>query len=87
VITHVPAGLGVLEAVFVALLGGQASQAELIAALLAYRALYYLVPLGVAALVLFRLEARASSRASSRAVAGAGRRSRRRPIEGSSYTR
>ena len=79
VITHVPAGLGVLEAVFVALLAGPASQADLIAALLAYRALYYLVPLGIAAVVLFRLEARASARAD--------RRSGRRSIAGSSYTR
>jgi uncharacterized membrane protein YbhN (UPF0104 family) len=79
VITHVPAGLGVLEAVFVTLLAGQASQAELIAALLAYRALYYLVPLAVAALVLFKLESRAS--------AGVTRRSGRRSIAGSSYTR
>lgn len=45
VITHVPAGLGVLEAVFVATLAGQVQQAPLLAALLAYRAVYYLMPL------------------------------------------
>jgi uncharacterized membrane protein YbhN (UPF0104 family) len=48
VLTHVPAGLGVLEAVFVALLGHQVAPAELIGTLLAYRALYYLGPLALA---------------------------------------
>ena len=48
VIAHVPAGLGVLEAVFIALLSHRVPQAELLAALLAYRALYYLVPLALA---------------------------------------
>lgn len=59
VIAHVPAGLGVLEAVFVALLGSRVPPHELIGALLAYRALYYLVPLATATLLLARLEARA----------------------------
>jgi hypothetical protein len=44
-VTHVPAGLGVLEAVFVALLGHAMPQNEILAALLTYRALYYLGPL------------------------------------------
>jgi uncharacterized membrane protein YbhN (UPF0104 family) len=48
VVTHVPAGLGVLEAVFVACLGSQTDSATLLAALLSYRALYYLVPLALA---------------------------------------
>lgn len=48
VITHVPGGLGVLEAVFIALLSHRLPQAELLGALLAYRALYYLLPLAVA---------------------------------------
>ena len=42
---HVPAGIGVLEAVFVAVLGGLAPEPRLLAALLAYRAVYYLLPL------------------------------------------
>ncbi len=50
VITHVPAGLGVLEAVFVALLSHAIPEGRLIGALLAYRAVYYLVPLAVATL-------------------------------------
>lgn len=45
VLTHVPAGLGVLEAVFIATLGSDVPQAQLLAALLAYRAVYYLLPL------------------------------------------
>lgn len=49
VITHVPAGLGVLETVFLSLLGHQAPRHELLAALLAYRLIYYLAPLSVAA--------------------------------------
>ncbi|MEO8119578.1 MAG: lysylphosphatidylglycerol synthase domain-containing protein [Rhodoferax sp.] len=48
VITHVPAGLGVLEAVFVVLLSHQLPKHELLAALLAYRGIYYLAPLALA---------------------------------------
>jgi glycosyltransferase 2 family protein len=59
VITHVPAGLGVLEAVFVALLAHQVAEAQLLAALLAYRGLYYLLPLVVATLAYFATELRA----------------------------
>lgn len=58
VITHVPAGLGVLEAVFVALLGAQVAPAVLIGTLLAYRVLYYLAPLAVAVLAFVLLEIR-----------------------------
>jgi uncharacterized membrane protein YbhN (UPF0104 family) len=56
VITHVPAGLGVLEAVFIALLGHRLPEAELLAALIAYRAIYYLAPLAIGGLLLWRLE-------------------------------
>jgi uncharacterized membrane protein YbhN (UPF0104 family) len=51
VVAHIPAGLGVLEAVFLALLSHRAGQGELMAALLSYRALYYLVPLALATVV------------------------------------
>ncbi len=44
VITHIPAGLGVLEAVFIALLQGRLSQGVLLAALIGYRVLYFLLP-------------------------------------------
>lgn len=62
-VAHVPAGLGVLEAVFVALLAPQLGQEELLAALLAYRAIYYLAPLAVAIALFPVLDARAGSTA------------------------
>jgi uncharacterized membrane protein YbhN (UPF0104 family) len=45
---HIPAGIGVLEAVFVAVLGGLVAEPRLLAAVLAYRAAYYLLPLVLA---------------------------------------
>lgn len=48
VLTHVPAGLGVLEAVFVATLGDRLPAPEVLATVLAYRAAYYLMPLVLA---------------------------------------
>lgn len=62
VITHVPAGLGVLEAVFITLLAGKLPQATILGAMLAYRALYYLLPFAVAIAVYFALEALAGRR-------------------------
>lgn len=59
IIAHIPAGLGVLEAVFITLLGGALPRGEVLAALLAYRAIYYLTPLLVALVVYLSLEARA----------------------------
>lgn len=44
-LAHIPAGLGVLETVFVLLLGNQVPQHTLLAALIVYRALYYLIPM------------------------------------------
>lgn len=58
VIAHVPAGLGVLEAVFVALLSHRLPEAQLLAALLTYRAVYYLGPLGLAAVLYLAQEVR-----------------------------
>lgn len=59
VLTHVPAGLGVLEVVFVTLLSDQLPKHELLAALLAYRAIYYLAPLIIAALFYLAVEIKA----------------------------
>jgi uncharacterized membrane protein YbhN (UPF0104 family) len=59
VVTYIPAGLGVLEAVFVMLLVPQVGEPELLAALLAYRAVYYLGPLLVAAALYAVMEMRA----------------------------
>lgn len=51
-VAHVPAGLGVLEAVFVALLGHLVPVPTILAVLLAYRAVYYLAPLAAACVLL-----------------------------------
>jgi len=71
VITHVPAGLGVLEAVFVALLSHKMPQPAILAALVAYRVVYYLAPFGIAAVVYLVMEARAKKLAASGTDAGA----------------
>lgn len=61
VIAHIPAGLGVLEAVFLALLHGQLGQGTLVAALLGYRTLYFLIPLLLAVITYLVLEKRAKA--------------------------
>jgi uncharacterized membrane protein YbhN (UPF0104 family) len=66
VVTHVPANLGVLEAVVMATLGGRLPAHELLAAMLAYRAAYYLLPLALA------LPAYGLSEAAARRAAGTG---------------
>lgn len=59
VITHIPAGLGVLETVFMTLLAHQFSKGTLLAALIGYRAIYFLLPLVLAVVVYLILEKRA----------------------------
>jgi len=62
VIVHIPAGIGVLEAVFIALLAGEhVSHGKIIAALLAYRVLYYFLPLILALVCYLVLESRAKN--------------------------
>ncbi len=69
VIVHIPAGIGVLEAVFLALLAGEhTSQGTIIAALLAYRVLYYFIPL-LLALVCYLIP-RAGRRSCGRKTSG-----------------
>ena len=63
VITHIPGNLGVLEAVFVALLSQRMPPHELLAGLVAYRVIYYLLPLLVATVIYLVMEARAKRRA------------------------
>jgi uncharacterized membrane protein YbhN (UPF0104 family) len=63
VITHVPAGLGVLEAVFVALLSHAMPTHQLLAALVAYRVIYYLAPLALATVIYLAMEMRAKKQA------------------------
>ncbi len=59
VVAHIPAGLGVLETVFLGLLHDQMKQGTLVAALLGYRTLYYLLPLVLAVITYLVLEKRA----------------------------
>lgn len=63
VMLHVPAGLGVTEAVFVALLSHRVPTHELLGALLAFRALFYITPLVAGALLYLKVEARARKHA------------------------
>jgi uncharacterized membrane protein YbhN (UPF0104 family) len=68
VVTHIPAGLGVIEAVFLSLLAGAHPVNQLLAALFAYRAVFYLGPLVLAGLTYLALELSAKRRlATSRA--------------------
>lgn len=59
VIAHIPAGLGVIEAVFVAMLAEELSQSAIVAGLIGYRVVYFLVPLFFATILYVVLEARA----------------------------
>lgn len=62
VIIHIPAGIGVLEAVFLALLGGEhLDHGAIIAALLAYRVIYFIAPLLLALVLYLWLEGRAKT--------------------------
>lgn len=60
--SHVPSGLGVTEVVFVSLLGHLAPESQLLAAVLVFRIVYYIVPFMVAVLAYFYLEATARGR-------------------------
>jgi uncharacterized membrane protein YbhN (UPF0104 family) len=62
VVAHVPAGLGVFEFVFVALLSHVVGEEQLIAALLGYRAIYYILPLIVASAMYFWMEVHVKKR-------------------------
>jgi glycosyltransferase 2 family protein len=62
VFAHVPAGLGVFEFVYVALLSHIVPQNRLLGALLGYRAIYYIAPLVVGSLMYLAMELRAKRR-------------------------
>ncbi|MEJ8835528.1 lysylphosphatidylglycerol synthase domain-containing protein [Ramlibacter sp. AN1133] len=62
VMLHIPAGLGVTEAVFIALLSHRVPEHQLLGALLAYRALFYLTPLVAGALLYLKMEMRTRKR-------------------------
>ena len=56
VYSQVPGGLGVFELVFSNVLPGQENQAILFGALIAYRIIYYLLPLALSGIVLLIYE-------------------------------
>lgn len=62
VVARLPAGLGVVEAVFVTVLASRLPEATVLASVLVYRALYYLLPLLLATGGYLALEARAPRR-------------------------
>ncbi|RZI97513.1 MAG: UPF0104 family protein, partial [Haliea sp.] len=59
VVAHVPAGLGVFEGVFLALVGHRIGEGQLLGALLGYRAIYYIAPMAIACLLYLVMELRA----------------------------
>ncbi|GAA5234138.1 UPF0104 family protein [Verticiella sediminum] len=70
VISHVPAGLGVTEAVFLAVLGPSVGHGGLLAALVAFRLIHYLAPLAVAGVVYAITEATAKRQQTGKGQAG-----------------
>ena len=60
--SHVPSGLGVTEVVFLSLLGHLMAESRLLAAVLVFRIVYYIVPFVVAVLAYFYLEASARNK-------------------------
>lgn len=55
-VSHVPGGLGVFESMFLLLLPEDIDRSSIFSALLAFRALYYLLPLGLSSLILGGIE-------------------------------
>jgi phosphatidylglycerol lysyltransferase len=73
VIGHTPGGLGVFEAAMLFALDGSAPPAAVVAALLAYRAIYFLLPLLLSATLLAAFEVRGvASRLAPRGLISAG---------------
>jgi uncharacterized membrane protein YbhN (UPF0104 family) len=68
-VAHIPAGLGVLETVFLVLLGGTIPHHALLAGLVAYRAMYYLLPMAPAVAAYFWMEVRHRKASASTAAA------------------
>src|SRR5690606_287836 len=64
--SHVPSGLGVTEVVFLSLLGHLIPESRLLAAVLVFRIVYYIVPFVLAVVTYFCLEATARNSRSAR---------------------
>ncbi|GEO86362.1 MULTISPECIES: bifunctional lysylphosphatidylglycerol flippase/synthetase MprF [Alphaproteobacteria] len=58
IVSHVPGGVGVFEAVIIAALGDQVGTDQILAALVAYRLIYYVLPLLVAIVLVSLAELR-----------------------------
>ena len=56
--SHVPAGIGVFETIIIAALGGRASVDDVLASLVVYRLIYYVVPLLIAIILVTVTELR-----------------------------
>jgi phosphatidylglycerol lysyltransferase len=63
VLSHVPGGLGVFEAVILLAVGGRAPAEQVAGALILYRGIYYILPLIVATVMLVSFELRATAAA------------------------
>jgi phosphatidylglycerol lysyltransferase len=72
-ISHVPGGLGVFEGLIVFLLKDEVPAAGLVGALLAFRVVYYLVPLSAALVLLATHEVARASKGIAKAAQVAGR--------------
>ncbi len=72
-ISHVPGGVGIFESVIVLLLKDEIPAAGLVGALLAYRVVYYLVPLSTALVLLAAHEVARARHGIARAAQVAGR--------------
>jgi uncharacterized membrane protein YbhN (UPF0104 family) len=59
VITHIPGGLGVLETIFITMLQHQLSKGSILAALIGYRIIYFLIPLAIALIIYLIIESQA----------------------------
>ena len=70
VVMPIPGGLGILEAVYLAMLSGSVKQGALMGAVMAYRALYYIVPLAGGLVLYAFLEKYASSHPAGEGNAG-----------------
>jgi uncharacterized membrane protein YbhN (UPF0104 family) len=70
--SHIPGGLGVTEAVFLELLGHRLPENEVLAAVLVFRALYYVAPFAVAIIGYLYLEATAKGKKGEAAVERGG---------------
>jgi len=68
VITHIPAGIGVIETVFITMLQHQLTKGTILAALIGYRAVYFLLPLALASVIYIFLELN-SKRSTHQAIA------------------